>query len=596
MGDLDNCKYSTAFSTTSSLMSGLDFWSWFPIGPAGLRTVLLFIPALIVYILRVAQWHVGHRNTDTPWHTFRKHALKKNTFMTIAGYSLSAWFYSEVYIWSRSPSSRLGFTDKGKDYERIRLNERPLYLRFMFIALAVVQAAVHLWCDYDKIEMPTLTPHNDREAPTTSEPAIKPLQVLLQKLRPMAMLSLILSVFATIAGTVFYFAGFRYVLWEYYYNLAKRMVSLSRARTQPVGLPPFLPLLLMFITQGTLLALIWQFSNKAFDIYISQAPLKKDKPITTESLDPNGSLLNGLKAKKEMVHAISLWELALITDRFPERRKTIYNEIERKRGATHEQVTNICLAEVRRLLERIGAALDPAFRPQSEAISTVPTPISLVPRITSDLRDGAIAGPGQAPTTRMEKFGAFAADVAKSHSSPKNTQNAYAREAIKKGQEKLAQGAKEAEAYSSNWRNRFVVSLFGWPFRHNIRRTAAIIITGAPYSRISPLCNAITTLTNLTIFSIKEDDYGRFQKVVPEIVRVFALAIRKIDEYVASLDRAGEPIVLLEEQQVRECLREGLERILRTFGEFLSGLGMSSLEIREAKKAVAKGPEMATVR
>lgn len=34
-------------------------WSWFPLGPAGIRTLLLFISALSVFVLRVAQLHLG---------------------------------------------------------------------------------------------------------------------------------------------------------------------------------------------------------------------------------------------------------------------------------------------------------------------------------------------------------------------------------------------------------------------------------------------------------------------------------------------------------------------------------------------------------
>ncbi|KAF2692180.1 hypothetical protein K458DRAFT_285450 [Lentithecium fluviatile CBS 122367] len=596
---LDASLYTILLCYCISIWMGdLDsyVWSWFPIGPAGIRTALLYVPALVVYVLRVAQWHVGRRNTDTPGHTFRKYAFRQSTIMTIVAYSLSAWFYSEVYVWSRPAKARLGFTDKGKDYERIRLNERPLFLRYMFVALAVVQAIIHLWHDYDRIELPALKPNSDREAAAKKEPATRPSQALSQKLKPMGMLALILSIFTSVAGSAFYFLGFRHFLWEHYYNVARRVVSLSRTRTQPVGLPPFFPLVLMFITEGTLLTLIWQFSNKAFDVYISQPPLKKDKPITSESKDPNGSLLNGLKAKKETVHAISLWELALITDRFPERRKTIYGELERKKAPTFEQVTNICLAEIRLLIERIGVALDPTYSSKIETDKNVPAPVSLVPRISPDLKEGAILGPNHAPTTRMEKFGAFTADMAKSHSSPQNAQNAYAREYLKKGQEKFAQGAKEAEVYGSNWLDRFVASPLGWPFRHNLRRTAAIIVTGAPYSRISPLCNAITTLTNLVVFSIKEDEFGRFQNVVPEIVRVFTAAIKKVDEYTAKLGTTPEEAGLQEVEQVRECLREGLERILRSFGEFLGGLGMGSGEVREAKKCVAKGPEMAVAR
>lgn len=57
----------------------------------------------------------------------------------------------------------------------------------------------------------------------------------------------------------------------------------------------------MFITEGTLLVVLWEFVNKTFDVYIAQEPLKNDLPITNDSTDPNGSLLNGLKSKKDTV-------------------------------------------------------------------------------------------------------------------------------------------------------------------------------------------------------------------------------------------------------------------------------------------------------
>lgn len=57
----------------------------------------------------------------------------------------------------------------------------------------------------------------------------------------------------------------------------------------------------MFVTEGTLLVVLWEFVNKTFDVYLAQEPLKNDVPITNDSTDPNGSLLNGLKSKKDTV-------------------------------------------------------------------------------------------------------------------------------------------------------------------------------------------------------------------------------------------------------------------------------------------------------
>jgi nucleoporin NDC1 len=55
----------------------------------------------------------------------------------------------------------------------------------------------------------------------------------------------------------------------------------------------------MFLVEGTLLVVLWEFINKAFDLYIAQEPLKNDQPITSDSKDPNGTLLNGIKSKKD---------------------------------------------------------------------------------------------------------------------------------------------------------------------------------------------------------------------------------------------------------------------------------------------------------
>jgi nucleoporin NDC1 len=102
----------------------------------------------------------------------------------------------------------------------------------------------------------------------------------------------------TFIGTIFYFVGPRHLLWEYYYSFSRYFISLSKT-SRPTGLAPFAPLVAKFVVEGTLLVLLWEFVNKAFDLYIAQEPLKNNKPITSDSKDPNGTLLNGLKSNKE---------------------------------------------------------------------------------------------------------------------------------------------------------------------------------------------------------------------------------------------------------------------------------------------------------
>jgi hypothetical protein len=145
-------------------------WLWFPLGPTGIRTLLIFLPALIIYVLRVAQWHVGERQTATRAETSQKYFFRKTTFLTLVFYAFSAWLYGEVYIWSRPSESKLGFTDLGRAHDRLKLNERPFYLRYLFLVLAAAQTTLHLWDDYDSIEVPAMKPRKEREDTTSAVP------------------------------------------------------------------------------------------------------------------------------------------------------------------------------------------------------------------------------------------------------------------------------------------------------------------------------------------------------------------------------------------------------------------------------------------
>lgn len=278
-------------------------WLWFPFGPTGIRTLLLFIPALTIYLLRIAQWHVGQRHTLTRAETFQKYFFRRNTILTFIFYAFSAWLYNEVYTWSRTEKDKLNFTELGRAHERLKLNERPLYLRFLFFTLAFAQTAVHLWNDYDRIDVPAMQPRQVSEEATAEVPVKrgpKPRMVLMKKLKPMFITSSSLALLVTVAGSALYFSGPRQLLWDYYYSFSRYFVSLSKT-SRPTGLAPFAPLVAKFVVEGSLLVLLWEFVNKAFDLYIAQEPLKNNKPITSDSKDPNGTLLNGLKSNKEAI-------------------------------------------------------------------------------------------------------------------------------------------------------------------------------------------------------------------------------------------------------------------------------------------------------
>jgi len=274
--------------------------------------------------------------------------------------------------------------------------------------------------------------------------------------------------------------------------------------------------------------------------------------------------------------------------------------LERKKNPTYKQVVDICLLEIKEINRRINIALDPKYRPEDATDKkATAVSLSLVPQISQPLLNSAIVGPGDTPETRLQKVGAVTSQIARAHSSPQNAQNATARVYLKQGQEKIQQSAQQAESFLTTYSNKFASSPFGSPFRSCIRRTANVVVNGAPYSRQSSIFNAITTLTNLAVFSLREDEFGQFKAEVPEIIRVFTAAIKTIEEYVAGLEIHWTDVDCLarpeaernkipEVDAVTEALKEGLERILGSFNEYLMQMGISRAEVQEAKKVVVR--------
>lgn len=290
----------------------------------------------------------------------------------------------------------------------------------------------------------------------------------------------------------------------------------------------------------------------------------------------------------------------MITERFNDRRKTIYGELDRKTAPTHKQVTEICLAEIRDIINRIKVVTNLGSAPDTE--QKKPAVIELVPQIAPPLKDAQITAPAPPPEGRLQKIEWTTSQIARAHSSPQNAEKSVAREYLKKGQAQLTERTQQAESLWTTYFNKFTCSPFGWPFRASLARTANVVVNGAPYSRQSTILNAITTLTNLAVNSLKEDEYGQYNEQVPEIVRIFTAAIRKIEQFMQGLPIASSDIETLskpvaerknvpEVMVVQEALKGGLERVLGAFNEYLGGMGMSRSEIMEAKTCVAREPK-----
>jgi nucleoporin NDC1 len=259
----------------------------------------------VIFILRVAQLHVGIRTSYSAWHTFRSYSRKFDVIQTLGFYLFSAYLYSEIYIWSASKDADLNRIKLIPKTDRPTLNEAPIYLTSYLFILAIVQAGFHLFDDYDRIDMPVTKTKPEASSNQRAHLVIPPaaqlktkLPLLLGRSIQRAGITAVLSPFLYSMDWIVYSCSIRKIAWSFNRSWAKIFWNLPKSGSLPSVRPFSVYVLGQTVASGFLLLMLWEVGNAAFSAYVAQEPLKNDRPITYESRDPNGSLLTGLKGKK----------------------------------------------------------------------------------------------------------------------------------------------------------------------------------------------------------------------------------------------------------------------------------------------------------
>lgn len=186
--------------------------------------------------------------------------------------------------------------------ERQRLNERPIYLRSLYLGLALLQTAVHLWFDYDKIRGSVNKVHHGSSAGEQAQKATTPIDQFKVKFPKLLQRIGIISSVAAITGPIIYSLTVRKVAWRTSLACARFLRWDIPATAELSIIPPYhITLVARSLLSGFCLLLLWEGSNMAFGAYVAQEPIKRGQPLTQDSNDPNGSLLNGLKSRKSLV-------------------------------------------------------------------------------------------------------------------------------------------------------------------------------------------------------------------------------------------------------------------------------------------------------
>ncbi|GES62592.1 nuclear envelope protein [Aspergillus terreus] len=599
-------------------------WAWFPIGACGIRTILLFLSSLVVFVLRVGQMHIGSRTTSSPISTF-KYLVPLNILQTFGWYLFSAWWFSEIYKWSVPTDVHMEWVKRARPHERASLNERPIYLYTCHFLLAVVQSVAHLYYDYDKVPIPVAK----RTAGATDK-RTHPLDSVSKRIQA-ALPRLVLDGFARstiVAGTfpVVYTVFFRRPAWSFTMYWARLFWDFPRSAADPPGFLPGIGLGLVprTIFSGGLLVLCWQTANLFFSVFISKEPLKRGQPLTSEAKDPNGSLLTGLKAKKETVKAFAFWELCFISQQFPDRRKAIFNDIDREGGAAWTQILEAATEVIKGMTARIDEKQNPPASAAKSSETEKPQPVlHTLPRLTDPPKEGNFFVPSPKASSRQERIGEAFSTTARSYGQSADwtpTARARARDVFDRASSAMLSPERKQKLLASSQELKLLAapstskpenlhpllaqalrSPIGRLFRQTYARRLSGIVLGAPHASLCSIVDAIESLTQLLVASLQEDQYGKVQADVPGVVRLFTETVMTLEAFVhGGLDAHWTDVTfppssdpqaqaaarrVPDVELVLDTLKTSLADLLAAFSLYLKDIGLVGKDLRLAREA-----------
>ncbi|KAK5107915.1 hypothetical protein LTR62_000575 [Meristemomyces frigidus] len=609
--------YAIILSPSSSLL-----WRLLPIGLSGIRTLLIFMPALAVFIIRVMNMHIGRRTSTSPVETIVQRALDSRAWATAFWYIFSACFFGELYIWSRTKDADLGWIDYGRSYERPKVNENPVLLRSIYVMLAIAQTGLHLWRDYDRIEVEETEARESRQI----EGAVVSGPMHLLVLQSQTILGRVLRL--VMPGIVFcvpvYFLFVRQTMWNCLaYPIAKTMLGRHLPSNEgPTAISGAGKLLWQAVSSSAMLVVLWEFSNAVFGTYVAQLPLKRSETLTADikdaagrviskSVDPNGSLIRGFKAKKDLPRSFALWELILIVTRYDARRQTIFAEVDRAGGSTWSQVSSYCLDEISAVSTRIRRSQEPlqavqTSQPQQDQPQQQQQQYGL-PKIAQQQvhNDGQVVQQRIGKVDAMQTVGNFAKIVGQQQHGQTSSVLHYGQLAIEYGLNKTnARQALSNNGIQSKLQEyglQFLQTPVGEPLRRTFANQVEAVVLGVPYSNGINIIHASRALVQLAVRSFQEDRYGQVSPSIPNIIRTYTDVLSSITRFIASLPPHWTDVAftdgqrdldrnegLREVKDVADVLREGLEEVVLAFGEYADNIGLSRVEMRLAREAIGK--------
>lgn len=302
-----------------------------------------------------------------------------------------------------------------------------------------------------------------------------------------------------------------------------------------------------------------------------------------------------------------MWELAYISRDFEDRRKAIFEDIDRKDGTMWSQMYTISLNLVKSLATRVDEhGKQPAPPP--------PEPAKVEPKARSSAppKEDAIFRRQQADKSMRAEVEQVLDRVARSPGeTPMSNLSPMAKKSWKAARDTMLSQEQQDALLPQNmlgqFRGLFVQALrnryVGGLFRQEYRRRLAAAVLGTPTAELGLYLHAVEVLGTMAVKSLSEDKFGNVHRDVPAIIRTFTGTVNRLEAFKGSFpvhwtDVEGKR----ESPEVDEligALKGALRELVFEFEPYRNDLRLTLTDIRLAKEAAGAdggdgmAPEMA---
>lgn len=546
-------------------------------------------------MLQIATLKIGKRVTPSKYKSIRIVLTSSATYATVFWYLASASWFAEAFVFTSPKSTELGWIISGGYGVPDKLNERPIYLRTFFLLMGLMHAALHVYYEESALNLSveTVSRPQDKELPTAETEPITAL--LTRKAHPMLLQACTTSVIASVVGPILYNWVLRQTLWKAHITFAKAFAHIPRSDANPPTSFYIGGVMVRGFVFGAILSLTWQLTILIFSAYITSPPIKVNKPLSAYSKDPNGTLLNGLTAKRDLVKTFAFWELDIISrEPSSERRKDIFSDFERlNQPPLFTSMLNAALAVVQSIQTRINE-LDPEAVPSAPTTNVHGGPLPEDPNIHRLPRLLPATVSAKAPifqtlplnsTDRMDRLGQYISHEAKTIGSSANPWSPpldrTKQLAIEYAQPAIGEARARAQAAQQSPLGKYLLT-------HPTRLIQSAVL-GTPTANTALVVHTLSAMTGFLVKSLDEDLYGKAVAGVPETIITLTKTVNTIERFVKKYTggtlNQHEATELEEVVVVHQSLKICLKEIMASFQHFLVDVGLSIRDFNEAKSA-----------